>query len=163
MIFDLSPRVTITEQSIMTRLLMTAAAALTTLTLASAAAAAPPAIAVSNAWFRALPAGLPAGGYFTLTNKGSSSMSLVGASSSACGMLMLHQSETSNGVSRMTDVAKVDVAAGDTMRFAPGGYHLMCMRPAATLKQGSDVPVTFLFSDGSKATVPFAVRSATGQ
>jgi hypothetical protein len=143
--------------------LRVAAAALVIPAFATAASATPPAVSVTQAWIRALPGGLPAAGYFALTNMGSGPVSLVGASSSACGMLMLHRSESHNGVSQMTDVTKVAVAAGQTLRFAPGGYHLMCTQPAAALTQGANVPVTLDFSDGSQVTVPFAVRSATGQ
>ncbi len=107
-------------------------------------------LTVSEAWFRALPSGLPAGGYFTLHNNGPAAVSLTGAESSACGMLMLHKSENGGGMSSMTDVSSVDVAAGKSVSFAPGGYHLMCMQPAAAMKPGSTVKVTFTFAGGAK-------------
>jgi len=126
-------------------------------------AAAPDGLSVTDAWFRSLPAGLPAAGYFALTNKSHDSIELVSASSPDCRMLMLHLSENNNGVSQMSDLSKVDLAAGQTVHFSPGGYHLMCMQPAAALKPGAHVPVTLHFSGGSQITVSFAVRTATGQ
>ena len=120
-------------------------------------------VSVTNAWIRALPAHLPAGGYFTLKNLGKSEVSLTGASSSACGMLMLHKSSDRNGMSSMSDMESVAVPAGATVSFAPGGYHLMCMDPAASLKPGSKAFVTLEFSDGTKTTVTFAVKSARGK
>jgi len=118
---------------------------------------------ITDAWFRALPASLPSGGYFTLHNTSAKPLTLTGAESPACGMLMLHKSEEMNGMSTMSSVAKVDVPAGGTLIFAPGGYHLMCMSPTALMKQGSSVPATLDFADGSKITASFAVRSASGK
>lgn len=118
---------------------------------------------VSDAWLRALPAGLPAGGYFTLHNGGDKALTLTGARSPACGMLMLHKSDNMGGMMHMEDVAKVEVPAGGTVAFAPGGYHLMCMQPSADIKPGGKVKITLGFSDGSSLEAPFAVRSASGK
>jgi copper(I)-binding protein len=135
--------------------------------LAMAGAATPPPMvhhtAIANPWFRALPAHLPAGGYFELRNTGQWPSTLSSVDSPDCGMIMLHQSEQKNGMDTMSDVTGVDIPPGQTVKFAPGGYHLMCMDPGPTMKPGGTVPVTLRFSDGSVATVTFAVRGATGQ
>ena len=120
-------------------------------------------VSVTNAWIRALPARLPAGGYFTLKNLGKSEVSLTGASSPACGMLMLHKSSDANGMSSMSDMESIAVPAGGTVTFAPGGYHLMCMEPAAALKPGAKALVTLDFSDGTKTTTLFDVKNAKGK
>jgi copper(I)-binding protein len=144
------------------RYLFGAAAALA-LALAYAAQASAADVSVTNAWFRALPGGLPAGGYFTLHNAGTDAVSLIGAKSSACGMLMLHKSVENSGVSRMMDVPIVRVPAGGTVAFAPGGFHLMCTKPAPALSPGGHVPVTLVFADKSEVAADFAVRSPSGQ
>ncbi len=131
--------------------------------LVSVAAAQGSEVKVSDAWLRALPAGLPAGGYFTLHNNTGKALTLTGASSAACGMLMLHKSDDMGGMMHMEDVTKVEVPAGGTIKFAPGGYHLMCMEPSADIKPGGKVRITLGFSDGSRVETPFAVRSASGQ
>ncbi|HSZ73529.1 MAG TPA: copper chaperone PCu(A)C [Rhizomicrobium sp.] len=118
---------------------------------------------VTDAWFRALPAGLPSGGYFTLTNSGAQTISLTAADSPACGMLMLHKSSADSGMSMMSDVAKIDVPAGGAVKFAPGGYHLMCMDPTPQMKPGAKVPVTLFFADKSKLQISFTVRNASGR
>ncbi len=128
-----------------------------------ACAASAPQIVVTDAWFRALPESLPAGGYFTLQNEGNRPLTLVGATSQACAMLMLHKSETMSGMSGMSEVTSVDVPAGGTLAFAPGGYHLMCMSPGAAMKSGGTVSVALKFSDGTKIETEFAVRSARGK
>jgi len=139
---------------------LAASAALAVLIFASPAEAAP---AVGNGWIRLLPAGLPAAGYFDLHNGGDKSISLTGASSPACGMLMLHRSENVGGTMRMKDVAAVEVPPHAALKFAPGGYHLMCMDPGPALKHGAHVAVTLVFSGGKTLTSDFQVRNAAGK
>jgi copper(I)-binding protein len=139
---------------------LAAIAALALLIFAVPAKAAP---TVSNGWIRLLPADLPAAGYFDLHNGGDKTISLTGASSPACGMLMLHKSEKVGGMMHMEDVASVDVAPRATLKFAPGGYHLMCMKPNPALKPSAHVAVTLVFSNGAKVTSEFAVRNAAGK
>jgi periplasmic copper chaperone A len=140
---------------------------LSLIVLAAATAGTPPPmsghIMIAHAWFRFLPAHLPAGGYFDLRNVGQWPITLTSADSAACGMLMLHKSEQKNGVDSMSDVTSIDIPAGSVLRFAPGGYHLMCMDPGPTLKPGSSVSVRLTFSDGSVATMRVPVKTATGQ
>lgn len=120
-------------------------------------------LTISNTWFRALPNNLPAAGYFTLKNVGAKPVSLTGADSSACGMLMLHKTERMGGMNHMSMIDSVDVPAGGTLNFAPGGYHLMCMDPTTALKPGGSVSVTLKFADGMALKAEFSVKSATGK
>jgi copper(I)-binding protein len=133
------------------------------LTVAATAPAAPSGLAVSDAWFRALPGTLPAGGYFTLRNTGSAKVVLTGAESAACGALMLHRSESKGGMAGMDMVSAVDVPAGGSVSFTPGSYHLMCMAPKPVMKPGGRVPVTLQFQGGGAITAPFEVRNAAGK
>lgn len=121
-------------------------------------------VVITNAWFRALPAGLPAGGYFTLVNTGPQSATLNGASSSACQTLMLHRSVETGGMSSMRAVATIRIPPRGHVTFKPGGYHLMCMHPdLLKMKPGQRVAVTLDFSDGTKTAASFIVRNARGQ
>ena len=117
-------------------------------------------VTVSDAWFRSLPAGLPAGGYMVLHNAGEKDAVLTGAASPACGAIMLHQSENMNGMSGMTMTDTVTIPARGQFVFKPGGYHLMCMQPA--MKIGTAVTVTLTFAGGAKITASFAVKNARG-
>jgi copper(I)-binding protein len=116
---------------------------------------------VTGAWFRALPGKLPAGGYFTLQNNSRSDVAITGARSDACGMLMIHQSSNKAGMSGMDMMEQVKVPAGAQVKFAPGGYHLMC--EGAKMKIGTKVPVLLNLSDGTAVAVAFQVRGATGK
>jgi copper(I)-binding protein len=131
-------------------------------TVAGAASAAP-ALRIENPWIRALPGTIPSGGYFVLHNDGKAQVTLTGAESPACGMLMLHLSENQGGMSSMRHVDSIDVAPGGALEFKQGSYHLMCMQPKPAIKPGARVPVTLTFQDGAKITVDFPVRDATGK
>jgi len=129
----------------------------------TAPASAAPEIAVSDAWIRALPGKLPAGGYFTLLNGTPKTLTLEGAASPACKSLMLHKSDMMSGMASMRDVATIDVPAGGTLRFSPGGLHLMCMEPGPQLRRGAEVTVTLHFKSGVSLPVRFQVRGANGK
>ena len=129
------------------------------LAMTAAAQAAP--FDVSDAWFRALPGNLPAGGYFTAQNNTGREVTITGASSDACGMLMIHQSSNKGGMSGMNMMDSVKVPAGGFVKFAPGGYHLMCESPK--MKIGTKVPVLLHLSDGGAVAVGFQVKNAAGK
>ncbi len=116
---------------------------------------------VSDAWIRLLPAGEPAGGYFTIRSSANQSVALVGASSSAFGKVMMHLTRE-KGLSRMFPLTSVEVPMRGTLAFAPGGHHLMLFDPNRTLAVGDRIPITLEFSDKHKITVQFAVRGPAG-
>jgi len=116
---------------------------------------------ITEAWFRSLPGGVPAGGYFNAHNNSDRMVVINGVQSGACGMLMMHESSNKGGMSGMDMVDKVLVPAGGTVKFAPGGYHLMCEQPK--MKIGDRVPVSFSLSNGTTVVVAFQVRNAAGK
>ncbi len=118
---------------------------------------------VEDAWVRWLPVGLPMGGYMTLRNTGMTPLRLTGARSASYGMVMLHQTVSEGGMDRMLHVDAVTIPAGGTLRFAPGGYHLMLMHGAAAVKPGTTVQIELLIAGHAPLQVPFQVRSATGK
>jgi hypothetical protein len=130
---------------------------------AAIAQTAPGGLTVSEQWFRLIMPSLPAAGYFTLSNATATPRTLVGAASPACGALMLHQSVGKNGEERMVMISSLAVPAHGEVRFAPGGYHLMCMSPGPAMKPGRSVPVTLRLADGETVEASFPVRGATGR
>jgi copper(I)-binding protein len=115
---------------------------------------------VEKPWMRYLLPSVPAAGYLTLENNGGADVVLTGAESPACGMLMLHKSEDSSGMSMMMDVPGVTIPAHGSVTLAPGGYHLMCMAPR--MKIGETVNITLLFQDGSKLPAALPVYGPQG-
>lgn len=127
---------------------------------AAAAWAAAPSAQVEHARIRLLPGDLPLAGYFELTNNGSHTLTLTGASSPAFHRVMMHHSVHQNGQDRMLPVAKLEVAPGKTIRFAPGGYHLMLMHRSRPLQVGDSVPIRLHFASGHNLEVKFKVGGA---
>ncbi len=62
-------------------------------------------------------------------------------------------------MSRMAMVTSVPVPPHGSIRFSPGGYHLMCMQPTGALltHQGTEI-VTLQFTDGASVSAPFAIQ-----
>jgi len=131
--------------------------------IAVLAHAGPPSVSVTDARVRLLPGDLPLAGYFVMTSQATEPLRLVGAESPAFGMVMLHQSLEENGVARMVDTDAVDLAPGQSVSFAPGGYHLMLMDGKQTLHLGDQVPITLRFSDAETVAVPFEVVGARAE
>jgi len=118
---------------------------------------------LSGAYMQATIPSRPAAGYFTLKNNGDVDRVLVEVSSPGCESVMMHKSESVGGMEKMLMVDSVPVPAHQGVAFAPGGYHLMCMSPAESMKPGSSVPVTLTFEGGISLTSSFPVRSAGGK
>ncbi len=127
------------------------------------AASAGQGLTLSNPRMRMVIPSRPAAGYFDLFNNSGTARELVGASSPACGTLMLHKSTDQGGIDRMVMAGSVPVPAHGRVSFAPGGYHMMCMTPTPELKVGNSVPVTLRFGDGGTLSASFPVRGATGK
>jgi copper(I)-binding protein len=115
-------------------------------------------VTVQDAWMRFIIKARPAGGYFILRNDTNTALTLTGASSPACGMMMLHQTKEANGIAQMLPVKSLSVPAHGTLSFHPGGYHIMCMKPQSSMVVGGAVPVTLKFAGGKTVTVRFSVR-----
>lgn len=131
--------------------------------LAGPAAAGEAGLTLSEPWMRFVIAARPAAGYFTLENEGAEEKVLTGASSPDCGKVMIHESMTENGANAMKMVESVTVPAHGKVAFAPGGYHLMCMKPKPEMKDAATVPMTLTFKDGGTISGDFEVRGPSGK
>jgi hypothetical protein len=142
----------------MSRLTMLAAAALA---FAAPAAARPAAASVEvvQAWSRPAVAGATGVGYMTLVNHGRGAVALEGAESPIARKAEIHRSSMEGGVMRMAPTPSVMIPPGGTVKFAPGGYHMMFLGLARNLKPGDRLPATLRFSDGRRTAVSFQVGS----
>jgi copper(I)-binding protein len=119
-------------------------------------------VAVSGGWIRLLPGELPLAGYFTLHNNSKRPVRLIGASSPVFKRIELHRSMSTHGMEKMMGVEQVTVAPGKTVRFAPGGYHLMMWR-GRSLEVGERVPVTLQLAGGRHVRAVFTVKGPVGK
>jgi hypothetical protein len=61
-------------------------------------------------------------------------------------------------MAHMSHQKQVTIPANGSIVFAPGGYHLMLMKPKRSLRDGDEVSVNLVFDDDSKYSVNFKVR-----
>jgi len=120
---------------------------------------------LSQAWTRATPGGAKvAGGYITIENKGAAADKLIGGSSPAAGKVEVHEMAMDNGVMKMRLVKDgLPIPAGQSIKLAPGGYHIMLMELKAPLKQGDKVRVILIFEKAGKVEVTLDVQAIGGQ
>ncbi len=119
-------------------------------------------VMISQPTLRLIPGGVPAAGYFNITNYASQPAILTGAQSFDCSSVTLHKSSTAGGVARMEDVPSLTLAHGERVAFQPGSYHLMCMRPSPRLRVGGTTTITFNFAGGAHTDITFTVVNARG-
>ena len=74
-------------------------------------------------------------------------------------MVQLHQTFTdASGMTGMQPVSRLEVPAGATVTFAPGGYHLMFMDVTGTIAVGSTVQIDLQFEKAGTISVQAAVK-----
>jgi copper(I)-binding protein len=115
-------------------------------------------IAIEAPWARATP-GRAANGaaYFTLANRGPGNDRLIGASSPAAGRVELHTHIHDKGVMRMRKLSGIDLGAGASVTFRPGGHHVMLMGLKAPLRKGGSFPLTLRFKNSAPKTITVKV------
>jgi copper(I)-binding protein len=104
-------------------------------------------VKVEQGWVRpSVPGQQGTGGYMKLTAR--EGQRLVGASSPAAGVAEIHEMKMDGEVMTMRPAGAIDLPAGKTVEFKPGGLHLMLMDLKQPLAAGSSVPVTLVFKNG---------------
>jgi periplasmic copper chaperone A len=122
-------------------------------------------LTISQAWARATPGGAKIGsGYLTIENKGTAGDRLVGGSADIAGKIEVHEMAMNNGVMTMRPLDKgLAIEPGQTVKLAPGGYHLMMFDLKEPLKQGDKVPVTLEFEKAGKVKLSLDVEGIGAQ
>jgi copper(I)-binding protein len=116
-----------------------------------------PVLVFEDAWVRVMPPGsMMTAGFGQLVNRGHSEIHLSAYSSPQFADVSLHQSLTENGVSRMQAVGDLSLSAGEKLELAPGGYHLMLMRPAQ--ENFTSVQIHIDLADGKRFSFDLALE-----
>lgn len=136
-----------------------AAAAIAIVTTASAHSFKSGDLEIGHPWSRAtLPNAPVAGGYMTIENTGTTDDRLLGGSTPAAGKVEIHQMKMDGDVMTMRPVPDgLVIPAGEMVTLAPGGYHLMLMKPQKPFKEGERVPLTLTFEKAGEVKVELAV------
>ena len=103
-------------------------------------------VEVSNAWVRSTVQGQKGtGAFMNITAKDGAK--LVGVSSPVAGVAEVHEMKMEGDIMKMRALPVLDLPAGQTVQFKPGGYHLMLMDLKQPLSKGSTVPLTLRLQD----------------
>jgi hypothetical protein len=115
---------------------------------------------IEHPWSRATPPGAKvAGGYFTVTNKGSVPDRLLSISSEISDKAELHEMGVKDGVMTMRPVeGGLEIPAGGKIALKPGAYHLMFTGLKRQPKQGEKFAATLTFEKAGSVKVEFAVE-----
>jgi periplasmic copper chaperone A len=127
----------------------------------SAPAATRGSIEIHRPWARqAVEAPERAGGFFTLTNKGTEADRLVAASSPAAGKIEIHAIKVVGGSIGMRPREDgLAFPAGVTLTLQPRGYHLLLIGLGAPLVPGAHLAITLVFERAGSIDVEFAVEA----
>lgn len=98
--------------------------------------------------------------YFDVLNNGDADIAVVAADVQGAGSTMLHATVEEGGMASMKHMEEFPVAKGATLKFEPGGNHVMAMDLADTLAPGGTTEVTLTFASGDKASFPATILSA---
>jgi len=114
---------------------------------------------IESGWIRQPPMAMPMmAGFAEVANPCGAPVSIVGAGSPAFASVELHETRQVDGVSRMRHVESLPVPARGKVALAPGGLHLMLMRPNAEIEAGQRIAIDLELSDGRKLRGEFEVR-----
>lgn len=101
--------------------------------------------------------------YFMVENTGDEADRLVAAASDAAGVVQVHETTMVDGTASMAEVEGVDVPAGGSVTFEPGGYHVMLMEISEPLEVGSSIDLTLTFEGAGDVDVTAEIREFTGE
>lgn len=115
---------------------------------------------ISQPWTRATPAtAQSAGGFLTVTNKGTTPDRLIAVRSAVSAKVEVHEVRMENNVMKMRELEKgLEIAPGATVMLKPGGYHIMFMGLKAPIAKDSEIPVTLVFEKAG--SIDIALKAA---
>jgi periplasmic copper chaperone A len=118
-------------------------------------------IQIGKPWTRATPKGATvAGGYMTISNKGSAPDRLLGGSAAVAGRFEIHSMVTEQGVAKMRPVeGGLEIKPGETVELKPGSFHAMLMGLQQPLQKGQKVKGTLEFEKAGKVDIEYAVEA----
>lgn len=119
-------------------------------------------LSVDSAFVRDMPPGRTVtAAFFQLTNEQSTDCRLVRIASPIAGRAEIHNHHHEDGMMKMRPVASVNVPAGETVSFEPGGLHIMLF-DVQPLTDHTNVALTLHFDVCGSLRIDAQVRSVRG-
>lgn len=112
--------------------------------------------------FETPPTAMSGAGYMTITNNGDTDDRLLSVAADFP-RVMIHETVTENDVAKMIHLEAVDLPAGETVSFAPGGKHVMFMGlKGDPLEVGETITATLTFEQAGEIELVFNVEARDG-
>lgn len=123
----------------------------------------PPGIEVSAPWARpSVGAAKTGAAYMILENRGPSADRLLSATAAVAETVEIHTVVKDGDVMRMRPVAAIEIAAGETQKLQPGGFHIMLIGLKGPLKAGEHFPLELTFEKAGRRRVDVAIGTPPG-
>lgn len=115
-------------------------------------------VTVTEAGVRAvIPGQDKTAGYFDLHNGTDATVRLIGARSSSVRAIEMHETVQNDGMSRMRRLDGVEIGPGASVRFRPGGKHLMLFGVESADDGDPPLEMALQLDDGAPIEVKFDV------
>ncbi len=117
-------------------------------------------VSVQDGYLNLPPAGaMMAGGFVEIDNQSSDDVTVIGAAVEGFGRVEIHETKLEGGMMRMRPRPELLVPAGQSVRFAPGGLHMMLMQPQGKLQAGDVLrgQLNIRGKDGTEQTLPITL------
>lgn len=95
--------------------------------------------------------------YMLVENTSDEDVRIIGVESDVAEFTELHTHTMKNDTMMMRHIEHLDIDAGESVRFAPNGYHVMLINLKHRLKHGEQAVISFKYDDGSTQDVPFDI------
>ncbi len=116
-------------------------------------------VEIKDVWARPGIAGGNTAVYFNLENPTAESEMLMSAASDAAETVQLHMSRMeASGMMSMHEQESVEIPAGETVAFKPGGLHVMMIGLKNDLAAGDTIEVTLNFHNAGSITLEVPVQ-----
>jgi periplasmic copper chaperone A len=118
---------------------------------------------IEKPWVRAAPPTAKVlAGYLIVRNPCKAAIEITDVESKDFAMPMIHRTTTTkDGRSQMRDAGVLKINPGERLVFAPGGLHLMLMRPLRTIKEGDKIGARLVLKNGERVYAEFPVLRET--
>lgn len=121
----------------------------------------PTGLTITNARLMLPPVtGNPAAIYFDLENEGSRAVAVRRADVADAGSAAIHNTMESNGQMSMGEMGPLAIPAGETVKFEPGGKHIMVYELSREVTAGGTTELTLTIAGGDKVSVAVPVQAA---
>ena len=111
-------------------------------------------LVVENTMVKTTPPGINnSAAYLTILNNSDAAITLVDVASDAARLVEMHEHIISNGAMKMQRMEPLKIGANSSVKFQPGGYHIMLIGVTDTINIGDKINITLNFDDGTKKII----------